>query len=486
MPYEPGNNSESMYFLPVGKVCRRPPVLCSPDATTREAARLMQERNITCVVVRQEGQPDGIFTVRDLRRATATCEGNPADTFLSEWMTPRLITMREEAYLFDAISLMSRNNFHRVGVVDASGTLVGMLTDTDLLTFQTRTPLYLITEIERATTIEQLRNLNTKLNDMVGMAYKAGVEIHGVVQLIAHFNDSFTMRLIKLMESQEGIKLPDGAAYMALGSEGRHEQTLRTDQDSAIVYRDDFPPEQLPELKIFANRLIDLLEMFGVPRCPGNTMASNPQWCYNLSAWKVIVESWISTPMQDNVVNFGMFQDMRVLHGDHSLEEHLRKHIYETAHRMSLFFPLMARHIVRFKPPIGMFGRLKVEKLGANRGKLDLKKGGLFAIVRGISLIALEAGIMGGSTWDKLVSLRNLNLISPAALDNIEESFNILMRLRLGRQLAARAANQEADNCVDPMMLREGDREQLRRALRGVEALLKILSNHYQIDLLAR
>ena len=113
MPFEPGNNSESMYFLPVGKVCRRPPVVCGADATTREAARMMQERNITCIVVREEGEPDGIFTVRDLRRATATCEGNPAETCLREWMTPRLITMREDAYLFDAISVMSRNNFPR-------------------------------------------------------------------------------------------------------------------------------------------------------------------------------------------------------------------------------------------------------------------------------------------------------------------------------------------------------------------------------------
>ena len=461
-------------------------MVCHPDTTVREATRIMQERNITCVVVAEEGQLPGIFTVRDLRRVTASSPGNPADGILRDCMTPRLITLPEDAYLFDAISLMSRHNFHRVGVVDADGALVGMLTDTDLLTFQTRTPLYLITEIERAGSIEQLQKLNARLTVMVQLTYQAGVAIRGVVQLISHFNDAFTQRLIQLMADQEGIMLPAGAAYLSLGSEGRREQTLRTDQDSAIVYGDDFPDDQLPALERFANRLIDGLEQLGVPRCPGDTMASNPQWRHSLSGWKAILEGWISTPLQDNMVNFGMFQDMRVLHGDLSFEAALRGHIYETAQAHSLFFPNMARNIVRFKPPLGMFGRLLVEKKGEHRGRIDLKKGGLFALVRGISLLALEVGVLGGSTWDKLERLRPLNLIATSDLDTLEESFSFLVKLRLGRQLSARAANQEADNCVDPLVMTERNRVQLRAALRGVDTLLQIMRSHYQLDMIAR
>ena len=486
MPDAAAYNEEGLYFMTIGKICRRPPIVCHPATALRAATRIMQERNITCVVVAEDGQPPGIFTVRDLRRVTAECEGNPADLTLRQCMTPQLITLREDAYLFDAISLMSRNNFHRVGVVDASGHLVGMLTDTDLLTFQTRTPLYLITEIERATSIEQLQRLSTRLYEMINLAYKAGVEIRGVVQLLAHFNDCFTQRLIQLLELNEGITLPPGVAYLSLGSEGRGEQTFRTDQDSAIVYADDLSTDRLTAVEHFAERLIAGLEQLGVPRCPGNTMASNPQWRHSLSSWKDILETWISTPLQDNMVNFGMFQDMRVLHGEQHFEAELRTHIYEIAHSRSLFFPSMARNIVRFKPPIGMFGRLLVEKSGACRGKLDLKKGGMFALVRGIGLLALEVGIVGGSTWEKIERLGSLNLISSTDLETIEESFNTLVRMRLGRQLAARAANQEADNCVDPLVMTERNRIQLRAALRGVDTLLQIMRSHYKLDMIAR
>lgn len=486
MPYDAAHSEERLYFMTIGRICRRPPVICSPGTTLREATRIMQERNITCVVVQNADGSHGIFTVRDLRRVTASCDANPAELTLASCMTPQLITLREDAYLFDAISLMSRRNFHRVGVVDHAGHLVGVLTDTDLLTFQTRTPLYLLNEIERAASIEQLQRLNARLFEMINLAYKAGVDVRGVVQLLAHFNDAFTQRLIELLDQQEGVRLPPGAAYLSLGSEGRREQTFRTDQDSAIVYADDFPDALRPQLEQFAERLIAGLEQLGVPRCPGNTMASNPQWQHSLSEWKQILDTWIGTPLPDNMVNFGMFQDMRVLHGDRSFEDALRKHIYETAHQKSLFFPYMARNIVGFKPPVGMFGRLLVEKSGPCRGRIDLKKGALFAMVRGIGLLALEAEVMGGSSWDKLDRMRELNLVSSRSLDLIEDSFSFLVGLRLGRQLAALAGGQKPDNCVDPERLPERQRSQLRSAFKGVDALLQILRSQYKLDMIAR
>ena len=351
---------------------------------------------------------------------------------------------------------------------------------------QTCTPTYLSREIEAARSIDQLRALGAKMLDMVRFAIGTDADIKSLVQLISQLNDAMTLRLIALLESSEGIRLPEGAAYLALGSEGRGEQTLRTDQDSAIVYFDDLSPEKLREVERFATRLVNALEEIGVPRCPGKIMASNPQWRHSLTEWKRLLDQWITEPTPEHMLNFGMFQDMRVLHGDQRFESELRTHIYETARSKSLFFPSMARNIVRFKPPIGMFGRLLVEKSGPCRGKLDLKKGGMFAMVRGIGLLALEVGIVGGSTWEKVERLRSLNLISSTDLEAIEESFNTLVRMRLGRQLSARAANQEADNCIDPLVMTERQRIQLRAALRGVDTLLQILRSHYKLDMIAR
>ena len=152
----------------------------------------------------------------------------------------------------------------------------------------------------------------------------------------------------------------------------------------------------------------------------------------------------------------------------------------------SLFFPSMARNIVRFKPPLGMFGRLLVEKRGEQRGKLDLKKGGLFALTRGIGLIALEAGIMGGTTWDKLAKLHHLHLISDSDLEKISEAFTFLIRMRLAKQLIAISSGKKPGDHVDPLVLKEAERDQLRAAFKGVETLLQILRSRYQLDMMAR
>jgi len=216
------------------------------------------------------------------------------------------------------------------------------------------------------------------MSEMLEYAINTGADTHSLISLIAHFNDALTTRVITLMEQLEGISLPEGTAFLMLGSEGRGEQTLRTDQDSALVYADDLPPERMPEMDRFAARLVETLEYLGVPRCPGNTMAINPQWRHSLSEWKEILTQWISTPKPDNMVNFGMFQDMRAIHGDFALQQALREHIITTTHQTALFFPYMARNIVRFKPPLGLFGQIKTDSRGKDRGTFDLKRGGIY------------------------------------------------------------------------------------------------------------
>jgi CBS domain-containing protein len=146
----------------------------------------------------------------------------------------------------------------------------------------------------------------------------------------------------------------------------------------------------------------------------------------------------------------------------------------------------MARNIVRFKPPLGIFGRLQVGKSGDERGKIDLKKGGIFTLTRGIGLLALEAGIMGGTTWDKLERLHLLNIVSDDDLETLEEAFTFLIKLRLEKQLMALNSGQEAGNLVDPLVLPDRLRDQLRAAFRGVNTLISLMRSRYQLDMIAR
>ncbi|MBI5482853.1 MAG: CBS domain-containing protein [Deltaproteobacteria bacterium] len=479
----PAISEDSFFFISVDSVCRRPAVTCSLELGLVEMAGIMKRDNISGIVVVDGEKPIGVVSLRDLRDLIASGTSDFSNLIVRDIMKSGLITIRSSDYLFKAIFLMAKHNIHRLVVVDERDQLVGVMTDTDLFRIQTRSPLYLIQEIESATTIEQLVLLGQKMTGMLQYAVKTNADIQSLIQLIAHFNDAMTRRLIFILDCREDIRLPAGAAFLVLGSEGREEQTLRTDQDSAIVYRDDLSAAELAEVSRFADRIAPALESLGVPLCPGNMMASNPDWCHSLSAWKHLTERWITMPSPDHTVFFGVFQDLRVLHGDTAFEKELQAHLCECTRANAVFFPNMARTISSFKVPLGIFGRFLIEKKGEHSGKLDLKKGGLFALTRGISLLALEAGIAGGTSWDKLERLKHLNLVSPSDLETIRESFTFLMKMRLERQLRSVSYGKEPSNCVDPQVLSEKEQNKLRKALKGANTMISLLRNRYQLDL---
>jgi CBS domain-containing protein len=294
--------------------------------------------------------------------------------------------------------------------------------------------------------------------------------------------------MIAVLEFDEGISLPEEAAFLALGSEGRGEQTLRTDQDSALVYADDIPPDKLQHAERFACRFVEALETIGVPRCPGNIMASSPLWRDSLSTWKQRLSHWITAPTQEHMLNFGIFQDLRPLHGNQQLGIRLRDHIRTTVHNTIFFFPNMACHAVRFPSPLTLFGHIRVERSGPHKGTVDIKKAGIFAITLGSSLLALEIGHMGGNTWEKLELLGRIQLISPRDLESIKKAFSYLVKLRIQqqlRQLLELPPGVIPSNFIDPLAMTDCEREQFRQALKGVNTFLRMFRNHFKLDFIS-
>jgi CBS domain-containing protein len=343
-------------------------------------------------------------------------------------------------------------------------------------------PFDLNQEIESARSVDQLRDIDLRMPEMVRGAIKAGSGTRNVVQIISCFNDAVTRRLIAILESAEGISLPEGATFLVLGSEGRGEQTLRTDQDNAIVYHDDLPASELGRVNQFAARLVDALDEIGVPRCPGGIMASTPDWCHSVSEWKQLVNQWTTVPTPAHILRFGMFQDLRSLHGDENLVMQLRDHICCAVQSHSLFLPNMACHVVRFPSPFTIFGRIRTEHSKEHYGLIDLKKAGIFAITTGASLLALEAGIIGGDTWNKLELLGNAGVFSSGDCETIVKAFTFLVQLRLQHQLRELADGSKPSNYVDPRLMTDKEQEQFRQALHGVNTFLWIFREHYLLD----
>lgn len=337
-------------------------------------------------------------------------------------------------------------------------------------------------DISGARSVDALRDISIRMLDTTDAAIRSGLDTKAVVREISLLNNAITLRLMALLESSEGICLPDGAVYLALGSEGRGEQTLRTDQDSAIVYRDDFPQKNLAAVARFAERMVEALEVIGVPRCPGNIMASNPDWRHSLSEWKQLLHHWITVPTPEHMLNFGIFQDLRPLQSNLDLGMELREYIRASVHNTAFFFPNMASHAARFPPGLGMFGRIRVERRGDNRGKIDIKKAGIFAITVGVSLLALEFGVNSGTTWEKLEFLGRRNIFKGGDLAIIENAFTDLVHLRLQCQLRELLAGGTPTNFVDPQAMTGCQRETFRRALKGVNTFLYLFRNHYLLN----
>jgi CBS domain-containing protein len=340
-------------------------------------------------------------------------------------------------------------------------------------------------EIESARSIDSLREIGLGMHDAVRKALGSGLDTKDIVQLISRFNGAITQRMIAILEFQEGIKLPEEAAFLALGSEGRGEQTLRTDQDSAIVYADNITQEKLHAMERFSIRFVEALETIGVPRCPGNIMVSNPLWRHSLTEWKQLLNQWITAPTQEHMLNFGIFQDLRPLHGNQQLGIQLRDHILTTVHNTIFFFPNMACHAARFPSPLTLFGRIRVERSGQHKGALDIKKAGIFVITVGSSLLALEIGYMGGNTWEKLELLGKRRLITPRDLESIKKAFSFLVKLRIQQQLLQLQELPPGvipSNYVKPLTLSDIERDQLRQALKGVNTFLKIFRSYFKLD----
>lgn len=477
---------ESFFFIHLGSICKSPVVTCGPGASILEAASMMHDRDISgLVVVDRLGRVVGVLSVRDFRGLIAGSNGDLTGVKVKDLMSDP-VTARLDDYVFEAIFKMAKHKTHRLVVVDYRGKLCGVLTDTDLLSLQTRSPIYMSQEIENADSIPQLSIINSRILEMVNCATDAGADTRSLVHLITHFNDSFTLRIIELMEREEGIALPDGAAFLALGSEGRGEQTLRTDQDNAMIFADDLSESDQLAAKRFAVRLSDALEEVGVPKCPANTMASNPEWRQSLSGWKGQIDKWFSLPRGDHMVRFGMLQDFRTLYGSAHLENELRAHILDALKRHSLFLPYVAKNLVSFAPPIGVFGRIKVEKRGENRGKVDLKKAGIFSLTGGVSLLALEAGITEGSTWDKLDQLEKAGVLTADFRETIDGAFSFLFQLRLQRQIRSLTAGEEPSNSVDPLVMTDRERDRLRSALRDTVTFFRFIRDRYKLDSISR
>ena len=290
-------SEENAFFRPVKDSCARSIVSCAPDDALIGVVGIMREKNISSVIVIDQGAPIGIFTDRDLRNKVVAAGICPDQLKVRDVMNSPLSVIGEEELLYQALYRMSRQKIHRLGVVDPAGKLSGIITDTDILRLQAHSPHQLVLDIEKAQHLDDFKTLHARIQALVTHLSGTGIPIRDLVRLIAHLNDQIVVRLIGLLRAEWFDDIDENSfAFLVLGSEGRGEQTLATDQDNAIVYADDLSPEQVKRIEEFSLALIDGLIAIGVPACKGGIMAKNADWRRSLGDWQKQLARWMGTP----------------------------------------------------------------------------------------------------------------------------------------------------------------------------------------------
>jgi CBS domain-containing protein len=456
---------------PVGLLIRAPAVVCTPDTPIQEAARRMTEAAATSVVVDIGDGTLGILTDRDLRTrvlAVGLSSGAPISTAMSA----PAYTCPADRLAGEALLDMLDRGFRHFPVVSATGGVLGVLEDLDVVTVQTRSSFFLRQRIARAESVEDLVVAAAEFRPMVVAMHEARVVAANIMAVYSVVVDALTRRLIELEVARAGAPATD-FAWLALGSQARREALPSSDVDSAIVWFGDVEEEQIrPYLHTIATKVVAWLERCGLPADKHGATASNVIFVRSLASWQHAARSWIEDPTQEKaLILSSVLVDSRPVWGLHTGTP-----VADTF-RIALSNPQLLRLLARFalshRPPTGFLRRLVVEHSGEHRGRLDLKHGGMIPIVDLARWAGMAAGVTSASTPERLRAAADAGTLPEAEADTLLEAFDLISSLRLGHQVEQLSRGEEPDDYVDPGELSALTRSHLRKAFRAVASIQK-------------
>jgi len=483
----PGYRGEMSLFLRhVGDLIKGPPVTCEPGVTVAAAAQLMTRRRIGSVIVLgADGAPAGIVTDRDLR-TRVVAPGLPASTLVGQIMSRPVVGISPGALAFDALLEMTRRGIRHLAVMAREG-LLGVVSSYDLVLLQGAQPVGLAREIEAAASEEALAAVASRVPAVVRWLAGGGAGAAETGRLVAELNDRLVRRALDLALSATGAagggRPPVPFAWLAAGSEGRREQTLKTDQDNGLVYRDPPADQEAAAAAYFerlATRMGQALTRIGFPPCAGGFMASNPRWCQPERVWRRYFESWMETPEPEALVHASLFCDLRPVAGDEPVGTALWEWVCERAPSRILFLRHMAKSVLERPMPLGFLGGFVLERSGGHRHQLDLKARGIFPLTQAMQTYALSLGVRDTNTLDRLVAVGARGLFTASEVAEVSAAYEVMARLRLHRQLACLDAHVAPDNFIDPHTLGKADRLLLKEAFRTIAWVQRHLEDRFQ------
>jgi len=460
-------------------------LICDPETSVRQAAGQMKKRNVSSIVVCREGALSGIVTDSDLRNYVLA-EGLRPCTPVSDIMSAPPHTIPYEASAFDALLLMSRFGISQVMVTD-NLRLVGIISDHDIQMEMGSSPVGLIGTIDKARTLGELVTLRPHIDRILHIMMRRSDSVKPMVDLIAQINNRVTGQMVHIVQNQmlkEGLGPPPVPyCWLTMGSEGRGEQTLCTDQDNGIIYMDalDADAERTGQWYLrLAERVVDALVKFGIRRCAGGIMASNPQWCRPVSEWQALFTQWINTADPFSLKMATICFDLRCINENFEPANMLKEEICRVVGQNIGFLRRLAGHALRNRPPLSFFRQFVVEKAGAHKNQLNLKLRGMTPIVDAVRVMALEVGTTKTNTLDRLQEIEAAGMVDPSFGSEIRDAYDYINFIRISCHLKLNKITNLPTNFVDPRLLTHIQKNMLKESFAVVRRLQEIIESRYQ------
>lgn len=485
-PASPRNDFQAMHN-PLSQLVRRAPVTVTLGTPLREALAIMDQMRIgSIIVVDGEGQlPLGIFTLRDLLHRV-TLPQVDLDEPIASVMTAGLITVKPHTTAYEASLIMARRGLRHLLVVDESAHLVSIVSLNDLFALQRSSLKDVSNDIRQAHDLPTLQACAKDIQRIALALLTQGMAAEQLTQFISTLNDLLTLRVIELTHDE--FELPQIQwCWVALGSEGRYEQTLCTDQDNGLIFAcpsgdDSEAATEALRLQFlpFAQAVNQRLDACGFPLCRGGIMAGNPQWCLSLSEWRAKFSGWIEHPQPKALLNAAIFFDFRPLYGDTSLSDSLRNWLLEQTGNASLFLRLMADNALQCAPPLGLIRDFVFDGNKDFPNTIDLKMYGSRPFVDAARLLSLSHGVRHTSTAQRLLGAAQAVNFGGDDVAAMVDSFYYIQLLRLRHQHRV-LGEAGGGNRIDPDRLNELDRHILKEAFKQARKLQSRLKLDYRL-----
>jgi CBS domain-containing protein len=471
---------------PLKALVRRSPVYCSSDTSIREALDAMSREHVgTIAVVDAAQKPLGIFTLTDLMERVVL-PGVALERPIADVMTAGPGVLDELANAQEALAVMAQRGYHQL-VVTRDSRIAGIVSERDLFSLQRVSMRNVMQSIKTARSVAELKRAAQDIGMLSENLIAQGAAAEGLTHTIAALNDAMTERVFDLLLPSADLAGLEWC-WLSLGSEGRREQTIATDQDNAIVFEgdeDDLAHDRA-RLLTFARSVNEALAELGFPLCPGNIMASNRECCLSVDEWRAKFAGWVREPTPAALLNANIFFDFRPLFGNATLAERLRSWLLGITHDNRFFLRMMTANALQAEPPLGLIRTFRTDE-GENQGTIDLKTQGTRIFVDAARALALGLGTPETNTGQRLWSTaRRLN-VPERHVAAVIDAFQFLQMMRLRAQRGEfidptdeRAGDPARNrNRVDPYALNELDQRMLKESFRQARELQRRLQQTF-------